>query len=465
MKWLLTCLLFSLALTAEAQVTINITAVPANTPATDTIYLAGNINGWDPGADDYQLTKISPSNYAITLAAGTGTIEFKFTRGSWDKGECKADGSFLPNRTFTYGNGETINLTVAGWDDLAGNGNTSTALLNVSVMDAAFFMPQLNRYRKIWLYLPDDYSTALNKHYPVIYMQDGQNVFDDSTSYAGEWEVDETLHELQMNGNYGAIVIAIENGGGYRIDEYSPYVNASYGGGQGDEYCAFIVNTLKPYVDANYRTLPQRNFTAVAGSSMGALISFYAGMKYPEVFSKIGVFSPSFWFDDSIYTYAGSHPKTQEMKFYFTAGRFESTDMVPDIKSMYATLYTGGFSDAEMDTVIKNDGQHAEWFWAREFPYCFEWLFSGTILHTEDPEPDSIFTINPNPAQQKIYLQSKYPMKKIHVRIFDIRGQMLMDKSQLFSKDIDISKLKNGTYYLKVSDGSKEYSKLFEVMK
>lgn len=466
MKGLFSIIFLLTCFYSTAQVTINIVAVPSNTPANDPVYIAGTMNGWNPGASNYQLTKINPSLYTITLAAGSGTIEFKFTRGDWAKGECKADGSFLPNRTFTYGNGDTIALTIAGWDDLInGSGSSSTALPNVSVMSASFFMPQLNRSRKIWLYLPDDYTTALNKYYPVIYMQDGQNVFDDSTSFAGEWEVDETLHALQMDGDYGAIVIAIENGGIYRLDEYSPYVNPSYGGGQGDEYCDFIVNTLKPYVDANYRTLSQRDFTAIAGSSMGGLISFYAALKYPDVFSKTGVFSPSFWFDDSIYTYASSHSKTQDIKFYFTAGRYESTDMVPDIKSMYTTLYNDGYTDAEMDTVIKNDGQHAEWFWAREFPFCYEWLFDGTVIHAEQPDPDSVFTINPNPAQNKIYLQSKFPMKKIHFELYDVGGNKLMEKSQPFSKEIDISKLESGTYYLKLNDGTKLYSKILQVIR
>lgn len=466
MKFFTSLFMLLSALVTYGQVTLQITSVPANTPSADNIYIAGSMNGWDPGMANFQLTKVNASLYTITLPAGTGTIEFKFTRGDWSKGECKADGSFLPNRAFTYGNGDTITLSVAGWDDLInGSGPTSTALPNVSVMSASFFMPQLNRSRKIWLYLPDDYTTALNKFYPVIYMQDGQNVFDDSTSYAGEWEVDETLHALQADGNYGAIVIAIENGGAYRIDEYSPYTNPSYGGGQGDAYCDFLVNTLKPYVDANYRTLSQRDFTAIGGSSMGALISFYAALKYPEVFSKVGILSPSLWFDDSIFNFAGSHPKTQEMKFYFTSGRNESTEMVPDIKSMYSTLVSDGYTDAEMDTVIKDDGQHAEWFWAREFPYCFKWLFDGTIIHVDDQDADSVFSISPNPAQHKIYLQSKYPLKKIRLEIYAANGQKMIDKSQSFAKEIDISKLRNGMYYVKVSDEKKEYSKVLEVIK
>ena len=188
-------------------------------------------------------------------------------------------------------------------------------------------------------------------------------------------------------------------------------------------------------------------------------------MKYQEIFSKVGVFSPSFWFDDSIYTYVSSHPKQQEMKFYFVAGRNESTDMVPDIKSMYSTMYNGGFTDGEMDTVIRDDGQHAEWFWAREFPYCYEWWFTGTNIGIDEPEPDSIFTLSPNPAQNKVYLQSKYPMKKIKLEVYNVKGQKLIDTNQQFSKAVDVSKLKNGTYYVKVTDGSKAYSKIFEVMR
>ena len=109
-------------------------------------------------------------------------------------------------------------------------------------------------------------TLPLTKYYPVLYMQDGQNLFDDSTSFAGEWEVDEALHNLQMDGNYGCIVVAIENGGTERNDEYSEFNNPSYGGGQGDEYCDFMVSTLKPYIDSHYRTLSTRDFTAVAGA-------------------------------------------------------------------------------------------------------------------------------------------------------------------------------------------------------
>lgn len=450
----------------SAQVTINITSVPANTPPNDDIYIAGNFNGWDPGSSSHKLTKINPGFFTITLASGNGTIEFKFTRGDWTRVECHADGSFFPNRSFTYGNGDTLTLSVEGWDDLInGSGNSSTALPNVSLLEDSFYMPQLDRYRKIWIYLPDDYDTALNKLYPVIYMQDGQNLFDDSTAFAGEWKVDETLHNLQLYGNYGCIVVGIENGGVNRINEYSPYVNVSYGGGQGDEYCDFIVNTLKPYVDSLYRTLSSRDFTAIAGSSMGGLISFYAAMKYQDVFSKAGLFSPSLWFNDSIYSYVTGKGAQQPMRFYFVAGRYESAELVNDIKTMYSTMSSAGFTPDELDTLIQTDGQHAEWFWAREFRACYEWLFANTLAHIEEPTPDSIFFVAPNPAQDKIFLHSKFPLKKIQLEIFNSKGQKVFSTQQQFSKPIAVDTLKSGYYCLKVRDGNQSFSKIFAIIR
>jgi predicted alpha/beta superfamily hydrolase len=462
-SWLL-ALVFSLA--TSAQVTINVVSVPANTPQSDNLFIAGTFNGWDPGNSGYVLTKINSDLYTITLAPGSGTIEFKFTRGDWGRVECQANGDFLPNRTFTYGNGDTIELSIAGWDDLIGGGGpASTALPNVSMMAESFYMPQLDRYRKIWIYLPDDYSTATTKYYPVLYMQDGQNVFDDSTAFSGEWEVDETLHDMQMDGNYGCIVIGIENGGIYRINEYSPYFNPSYGGGQGDEYCDFIVSTLKPYVDSQYRTLPSRDFTAIAGSSMGGLISFYAGMKYQDVFSKIGVFSPSFWFDDSLHLFISSQGKQQPMRFYIVAGRNEYSGMVPDIDTVYNRMAAEGFTAEEIDTVIEDDGQHAEWFWAREFRDCFLWLFANTIISAEDLKPDSVFSISPNPSSNHLILHSKTPMKKVMISIYDVNGNRVLSLQQSYSKPIKVDKLDSGLYLLKVTDGTITAAKVFQVQR
>ena len=122
-------------------------------------------------------------------------------------------------------------------------------------------------------------------------MHDGQNLFDKATSFAGEWGIDEAMDSIKN----ACIVVGIDNGGLKRMYEYNPNDTKQYGRGEGRAYLAFIVNNLKPFIDKKYRTLPGKQYTWMAGSSMGGLITFYAGLYYPQVFGGLGVFSPSFW--------------------------------------------------------------------------------------------------------------------------------------------------------------------------
>ena len=206
-----------------------------------------------------------------------------------------------------------LELEILGWEDL-GSSN-STAADNVSVLDEDFYIPQLDRYRRIWIYLPPDYEDNPDQHYRVLYMHDGQNVFDESTSFAGEWEVDESLNDLFLDGDKGCIVVAIDNGADLRINEYSPWYNATYqAGGEGEAYVDFIVETLKPYIDSNFRTLPDRQHTGIMGSSLGGLISHYAMVEHPEVFGKVGVFSPAYWFNPEIYDHTAQNPIAEDTR-------------------------------------------------------------------------------------------------------------------------------------------------------
>lgn len=194
-----------------SQVTLRITSIPGNTPPSSTIYLAGSINNWNAGDANYIMQPDGLGAYQIIIPQGTGSVEYKFTRGSWPTVEGNASGGFLPNRTFTFtGSPQTISLTILSWEDLTGGG-TSTAASNVQILSPNFYIPQLDRNRRIWLYLPPDYFTS-SKNYPVLYMQDGQNLFDNLTSFSGEWQVDETLNNLFNQGDYGAIVVGIDNG-------------------------------------------------------------------------------------------------------------------------------------------------------------------------------------------------------------------------------------------------------------
>ena len=376
-------ILFLAAYTANAQVTLKVTSIPANTPPGSTVYVAGSFNGWNPASTP--LVSDGNGNLIYTVPEGTGSAEYKFTRGSWPTVEGNATGSYLPNRNFSFtGSPQTLNLTVQSWEDL-GAGNPSTAASNVKVMSNAFFMPQLNRSRKIWIYLPPDYQTS-TKTYPVIYMQDGQNLFDNATSFSGEWQVDETLNTLFSQGDYGAIVIGIDNGGSSRINEYTPWNNAQYGGGEGDLYMQFVAETLKPYVDANYRTKPAAEYNALIGSSLGALISNYGGVKYSGTFSKIGSFSPAYWivaseFNNYITT---STADLSGMRIYFVAGATESANMASDINTVKNNLQTKGLSAANTMVKLDSYGQHNENYWKGEFSAAYKWLFQNTSLKAQN---------------------------------------------------------------------------------
>ena len=365
-----------------AQITFKVT-LPSNTPVSDFIYLTGSFNSWNPADLTYQLQFNNQSGfYQVTIPQGTGTVECKFTRGSWATVEGNATGGYLPNRSFTFSSGpQEVILPIASWEDL-GTGATSTAASNVQILSNSFGIPQLSTTRKIWLYLPPDYATS-TKRYPVLYMEDGQNLFDNTTSFSGEWQVDETLNTLFNQGNYGAIVIGIDNGGGERLNEYSPWVNAQYGGGHGDEYAAFLANTLKPYIDANYRTRPEPAMNAVIGSSMGAIISTYAACEYPNAFRKVGNLSPAYWFalsDMNAYINALSPSILQNHRMYFVCGTNESTSMVPDVNTVRNNLLAKGLTAANAFTKFDTYGVHSESYWKGEFGAVYTWLFQNENL-------------------------------------------------------------------------------------
>ena len=236
--------------------------------------------------------------------------------------------------------------------------------------------PYLPRTRRIWLYLPRSYFTDLNKYYPVLYAHDGQNLFDQATSFSGEWGMDKSLNKLQQE----IIVVGIDNGGTERINELTPFPNKEYGGGQADAYLDFIVKKLRPYINTNFRTKPERENTAILGSSLGGLCSFYAALRHEDIFGLIGIFSPSFWFSDEIYTYTEKYIfQNSPPRLYFVAGQYESTTMVSDMEHIINILKhtTPEYRNdkTKLNEVISPDGQHQEWFWGREFPYAIQWLF------------------------------------------------------------------------------------------
>lgn len=202
-------------------------------------------------------------------------------------------------------------------------------------------------------------------------MHDGQNVFEDSTSFSGEWGVDEALDTLG-NKIKETIVVAIDNGGDKRINEYSPYDMERFGKGEGDQYVDFLVKTLMPFINKKYRTKKSGQNAYVAGSSMGGLISLYAVLKYPKKFDGAGVFSPAFWIVPQIKEVIAAKAKKVKGKIYFYAGKQESETMIPDMLSVFEQM--NRYSKVKMTTVIRTEGKHNEATWRQEFPLFSEWM-------------------------------------------------------------------------------------------
>ena len=251
----------------------------------------------------------------------------------------------------------------------------STAGPGVHVLAQRLAMPGLGRERTLRLYLPPSYESAPGKRYPVIYMHDGQNLFDDATSYAGEWGVDETMDAFARMRGFEAIVVGIDNGGEERLRELSPWTNPKYGAAQGEQYMAFVVDVVKPFVDTHYRTRPDREDTAIAGSSMGGLISHYALLRYPQVFGKAAIFSPSYWFSNEVYTQTAAHPWPAGTRSYFYIGGREGDESVADVRRMLPLLATPDHAVRDVTLHVEPDAQHNERAWRAEFPRAVAWLF------------------------------------------------------------------------------------------
>lgn len=230
----------------------------------------------------------------------------------------------------------------------------------------------LNRSRTIRVYLPPGYDEQ-TKHYPVWYMHDGQNLFDPTTAFATDWKLKITMDKVPAAKQ--VIIVGIDNGGDNRINEYAPFKNKKNGqGGEGAIFLNFIVEELKTSIDDNYRTLSDKDNTVMSGSSLGGLIAYYAGLIYPNIFGKIGVLSPAFWFNPKVLDLTKQYNSTVRSRFYVCGSKTESKMMEKTLHDTYFALKTGGFLDENIQVVVRDKGKHNEIFWSKEFIKMFNWL-------------------------------------------------------------------------------------------
>ena len=340
------------------------------------LYVAGTFNDWQVAQPEYQLQPTGlPDQYAITLdlPAEPNRIEYKYTRGGWEAVELGQYGENAFNHTRFVAEDWAVPDRVTVWAN-AGLSYREEHLPVIQVIDEAFEIPELIRTRRVAALLPADYHEHPERRYPVLYLQDGQNLFDDHAPY-GSWGVDKQLASMKARGQ-DLIVIAIDHAEDQRMTEFTPSFKTSLGRGDGRKYIRFLAETLKPYVDRHFRTLAGPEHTGIGGSSLGGLISIYAGIIYPRVYDRLMIFSPSLWVTPKIPFRVMKLTEKFRGRVYLYGGEAESKTMVSNMVRFRDELLRQTRSERVVfKTSVDPAGQHNEARWGQEFPIAAEWLF------------------------------------------------------------------------------------------
>ena len=338
------------------------TTVRVHYPAgSHTLAIRGDGAGltWDAG----QPFAAGPDDtYSFTVADLAAPLEFKplVDDATWSRG---------PN--YKVAPGTTVDVYP----------HFTTVTGTVEKLIATFHSTTLGNDRAVWAYLPPSYAENTRARFPVLYMHDGQNLFDPALAFGGnEWKVDETLDAAAEDGSIEElIVIGVENTA-QRIYEYTPTTDPSTaGGGGGDQYLAMLVTELKPQIDAMLRTVPDRAHTGLLGSSLGGLISAYAGVKQPDVWGIVGAMSPSTWWNSEVIIgdVGGMPMGARPARVYVDSGDSgTSNDDVTNTNQLAATYVNIGYtSGVDFLHVVQAGGQHNEVYWAERLPGALQFLF------------------------------------------------------------------------------------------
>lgn len=367
----------------DHEITIELLVkIPAETPPDAAIFLAGNLpvlGEWRP--DGIKLQRTHDGRYLGTFRAEAGTwAEFKFTRGSWSTVEKRHDGRELPNRRLRLSENGRHELKIAAWAETA-TPRVRSSRTGTILFHRDFKARRLGNTRDLTVYLPPGYNDQAEsgRKYPVLYMQDGQNLFDEQTSAFGmEWRVDETAEQLIRDRAIEPIIVVGIDNTPDRVAEYTPWKDQRTGaGGKGDLYADFLALEVKPFIDQTYRTLVDRAHTGVAGSSLGGLIALHVVARHHEKFGCCAALSPSLWWDGErllrdLEAKGPTWPRS--VRFWIDMGTHEVGDLersklgVERVLRLEKLLRAAGLRPGrDLRCLIVPDATHDESQWAERF--------------------------------------------------------------------------------------------------
>ncbi|MEZ4647678.1 MAG: alpha/beta hydrolase-fold protein [Candidatus Eisenbacteria bacterium] len=365
-------------LTEDVAITFEI-HVPDSTPDEAEIWISGDraeLGSWNGRGVRAEHGADGLYRAVVTFTKGT-VFQFKVTRGGWDTVEKGPSGEEIANRAFRVdGPDELCAVTVANWRD-QGTEPKLPSTITGDVRPHESFPSAFVEPRDVLVLLPPGYDVTSSR-YSVLYMHDGQNLFDRATSFLGiEWGVDETVGQLLQAGRLDSIiVVGIDNSGTGRIFDYTPVPDASLSGGGADAYERFLLDELKPFVDREYRTLPDREHTGLAGSSLGGLVSLYIGLENPETFSRVGVVSPSVWWADRFILREVAEKGKLDLRIWLDMGSAESPGAIGEARALRDALVEEGWSpEDDLHYLEVRGAPHNESAWADRVDEMLEYLF------------------------------------------------------------------------------------------
>lgn len=440
------------------------TTVDEGIPDGTYLSIGTNLNSWNPRDKKWYAEKIDDNHFTLTVAVDSkyiGTeIEYKWTvqypnstGNGWEHTETAAGTGTNGNRKYTIKNTDNV-INDKSVFNLSEEENDST-VTGGTLETIEMTMPQFNdgRKRTIRVWLPDGYDPSdTKKKYSVLYMHDGQNLFDVYTSFVGEWQVDESVSKLMKQGYDSTIVVGIDNGQTKRFNELSPLWERNDSGKkyvtnpEGDKYADFIVQTVKPYIDKHYNTKPQREYTGIGGSSMGGIMSLYMSVKYSDVFDYGIIFSPALhiYSDDTLDKFFDEYDFTQMKNlprlYIFAGGSTGGSEPGTPYDEACITKYVNiiadklgerGYPKKIIGTLVDEKAYHTESAWAKVFPTALKWLLDSKI-NTGDVNCDGAIGIADAIAVQK-HIMSIKSLSAFSLGLADFNGNNTVNMADAIS--------------------------------
>lgn len=347
------------------------------------VFLTGSsdeLGRWNVAA--VPMTRTDDNRWEAVLTLRTAEpVEFKVTRGSWETEEVDAQGQLMPNHLLRPVADGTVDVRVAGWKD------DRLAKVKSGITGDCRRLPQVHSKfleldRDVIVWFPPGYEAHPTKRYPVLYMHDGRQVFDPATSTWGkDWQVDELAQDMILNGELEPFIVVAADCTDARREEYSP-------AGKGDAYLRFLIEELKPLVDAAWRTDPERS--AIAGASMGGLISFYAAWKRPDVYFGAACLSPAFverYGHECFGMVEAARGQMPELKLFLSCGGAAGleTELLDGTLKMADRLKSAGFPERNLTVRIESWAEHNEEAWSRMTPHWLRFLFGRPQIPESEP--------------------------------------------------------------------------------